>query len=82
MPKLLAAGYSVVVYDLMLFGSDGLPKHSNLEVIEGDLDGWEFVAAYGCAGRTVAVLATTPGRVHAYRDAISKRADFPPRNPD
>jgi nucleoside-diphosphate-sugar epimerase len=36
-PKLLAAGYSVVVYDLMLFGSDGLPKHPNLEVIEGDL---------------------------------------------
>ena len=37
MPKLLAAGYGVVVYDLMLFGSDGLPKHPNLEVIEGDL---------------------------------------------
>jgi nucleoside-diphosphate-sugar epimerase len=36
-PKLLEAGYSVVVYDLMLFGSDGLPKHRNLEVIEGDL---------------------------------------------
>jgi len=36
-PKLLAAGYSVVVYDLMLFGSDGLPKHPNLEVIEADL---------------------------------------------
>lgn len=37
MPKLLAAGYAVVVYDLMLFGSDGLPTHPNLEVIEGDL---------------------------------------------
>ena len=37
MPKLLAAGYGVVVYDLMLFGSGGLPKHPNLEVIEGDL---------------------------------------------
>ena len=37
MPKLLAAGYGVVVYDLMLLGSDGLPKHPNLEVIEGDL---------------------------------------------
>lgn len=36
-PKLLTAGYQVVVYDLMLFGSDGLPKHKNLEVIEGDL---------------------------------------------
>ena len=37
MPKLLAAGYSVVVYDLMLFGSNGLPKHPNLDVIEADL---------------------------------------------
>ena len=36
-PKLLAAGYQVVVYDLMLFGADGLPQHQNLEVIEGDL---------------------------------------------
>jgi len=36
-PKLLAAGYEVVVYDLMLFGSDGLPKHPNIEVIVGDL---------------------------------------------
>jgi nucleoside-diphosphate-sugar epimerase len=36
-PKLLAAGYFVVVYDLMLFGSDGLPKHPNLKVIEADL---------------------------------------------
>jgi len=37
-PKLLDAGYEVVVYDLMLFGSDGLPKdHADLTVIEGDL---------------------------------------------
>lgn len=36
-PKLLDAGYEVVVYDLMLFGSDGLPRHKNLTVIEGDI---------------------------------------------
>ena len=36
-PKLLAAGYQVVVYDLMLFGAAGLPKQPQLEVIEGDL---------------------------------------------
>jgi nucleoside-diphosphate-sugar epimerase len=36
-PKLLDAGYSVAVYDLMLFGSEGLPSHSNLEAICGDL---------------------------------------------
>lgn len=36
-PKLLAAGYPVVVYDLMLFGSEGLPHHPRLRVIRGDI---------------------------------------------
>lgn len=36
-PNLLDAGYSVLVYDLMLFGSDGLPTHPNLRVVKGDL---------------------------------------------
>ena len=36
-PKLLKAGYSVVVYDLMLFGDEGLLKHPNLTVVKGDI---------------------------------------------
>jgi nucleoside-diphosphate-sugar epimerase len=36
-PKLLQAGYAVVVYDLMLFGSEGLPSHPNLTVLKGDI---------------------------------------------
>lgn len=36
-PKLLSAGYSVLVYDLMLFGSDALPSHPRLTSIQGDL---------------------------------------------
>lgn len=36
-PKLLEAGYQVMVYDLMLFGSEGLPAHPRLQVIRGDL---------------------------------------------
>jgi nucleoside-diphosphate-sugar epimerase len=36
-PKLLQLGYAVVVYDLMLYGADGLPSHKNLQVIKGDL---------------------------------------------
>ena len=36
-PKLLASGYSVVVYDVMLFGSVGLPSHPNLQVVAGDI---------------------------------------------
>jgi nucleoside-diphosphate-sugar epimerase len=36
-PRLLDAGYQVVVYDLMLFGSEGLPQHPKLEVVTGDI---------------------------------------------
>ncbi|MBI4356157.1 MAG: SDR family oxidoreductase [Candidatus Omnitrophica bacterium] len=36
-PKLLEAGHEVVVYDLMLFGSGGLPAHPRLTVIAGDI---------------------------------------------
>jgi nucleoside-diphosphate-sugar epimerase len=36
-PKLLDAGYEVVVYDLMLFGDEGLPKHDRLDVVRGDI---------------------------------------------
>ena len=45
-PKLLDAGYEVVVYDLMLFGSAGLPKHPELTVIKGDI---RDTAAYSAA---------------------------------
>jgi len=36
-PKLLKAGYDVVVYDMLLFGSSGLPTHPNLTVVPGDI---------------------------------------------
>jgi len=36
-PKLLNKGYEVVVYDLMLFGSAGLPTHPKLQVVKGDI---------------------------------------------
>ena len=61
----------------------GVPTdYDAVEVIEGNPDGLEFVAAYGRGGRTIAVLGTIPNRLHAYRDAISGRADFPPKRPD
>ena len=61
----------------------GIPTdYDAVEVVEGDLSGWEFVAAYGREGRTIAVVGTIPNRLHAYRDAISNRADFPPKQPD
>ncbi|OBK22859.1 pyridine nucleotide-disulfide oxidoreductase [Mycobacterium asiaticum] len=57
----------------------GVPTdYDAFEIVEGDPDTWEFVAAYGCRGQTIAVLGTVAGRVHAYRDAITARAAFPP----
>ncbi|WP_322859834.1 FAD-dependent oxidoreductase [Mycobacterium europaeum] len=61
----------------------GVPAdYDAVEVVEGDQNSGEFVAAYGRGGRTIAVLGTMPGRVHAYREAIEKRAEFPPGRPD
>ncbi|OBB92212.1 NAD(P)/FAD-dependent oxidoreductase [Mycobacterium sp. 852002-30065_SCH5024008] len=61
----------------------GVPTdYDAIEIVEGDPDGWEFVAAYGRGGRTIAVLGTIPGRMYAYREAIEKRAEFPPSRPD
>jgi len=36
-PRLLQAGYAVTVYDLLLYGSDGLGSHANLRLIRGDI---------------------------------------------
>jgi nucleoside-diphosphate-sugar epimerase len=47
-PKLLNAGYEVVVYDLMLFGSAGLPSDPRLEVVAADI---RDTAAYASAVR-------------------------------
>lgn len=65
---------------LQMLGVPG--DYDAVEIVEGDPDTWGFVAAYGRGGRTVAVLGTISGRVYAYRDAIEKRAEFPPKRPD
>ncbi len=36
-PKLLEAGNAVVVYDLILFGAEGLAPHPHLKVVPGDI---------------------------------------------
>ena len=36
-PKLLHADYAVVVYDLLLFGSHGIPLDENLKIVKGDI---------------------------------------------
>src|SRR5689334_424513 len=36
-PRLLDAGYAVTVYDLLLYGNDGLQAHPRLRVIQADI---------------------------------------------
>ena len=36
-PRLLGEGYIVTVLDLMIYGEDILPTHSNLKAIKGDI---------------------------------------------
>ena len=89
--RALLAGDAAEPYDPVLsFWSDqydvklqllGLPDPGDaLEIVEGDVSTFEFIAAYGRAGRTVAVLgANCAKRLHAYRDAVARQVAFPPR---
>jgi nucleoside-diphosphate-sugar epimerase len=49
-PKLLDKGYSVLVYDLMIYGEAVLPAHPKLEVVKGDIRDIPFFTqtAEGC----------------------------------
>jgi NADPH-dependent 2,4-dienoyl-CoA reductase/sulfur reductase-like enzyme len=69
-------------YDVKLQTLGVTTDYDDFTIVEGEPGKWRFVAAYGRDGRTIAVLSTIPGRVHDYRDAISNRADFPPKPPD
>jgi NADPH-dependent 2,4-dienoyl-CoA reductase/sulfur reductase-like enzyme len=61
----------------------GIPTdYDAVDIVEGNPDAWEFVAAYGRGGHTIAVLGTITNRVYAYRDAIAQRAEFPPARPN
>lgn len=89
--RTLLAGEGQPYDDVPYFWSDqydvklqmvGVPQdYDSMTIVEGDPDEWKFVAAYGQNGRTIAVLATSPGRAHVYRDAIAERASFPPAPP-
>lgn len=48
-PRLLGAGNEVVVYDIMFFGSDSLPRHPKLGLVEGDVRDTAKLAA-ACRG--------------------------------
>ncbi len=69
-------------YDVKLQTLGVTTDYDAFSIVEGEPRSWQFVAAYGRRGRTVAVASTIPGRVHAYRDAIMNRTEFPPKQPD
>jgi nucleoside-diphosphate-sugar epimerase len=53
-PKLLRAGYAVIVYDLMLFGQAGLTPHPHLKIVPGDIrDLGKFSAAVADADHVI-----------------------------
>jgi nucleoside-diphosphate-sugar epimerase len=56
-PKLLDAGCDVTVYDLMLYGREGLPSHPRLRVIEGDIRDTAYYASSVTGADTVINLA-------------------------
>ena len=75
-PKLLDAGYEVVVFDLMLFGDEGLPKRRpGLTVIEGDLrDTASFASALtGVSLRALARVKrpTSPSAIRTWTEIRS-----------
>ena len=45
-PKLLSSGYSVTVYDLMIFGEEVLSPHDSLTVIKGDIRDYEKLSTH------------------------------------
>ncbi|MBY0287236.1 MAG: FAD-dependent oxidoreductase [Mycobacteriaceae bacterium] len=50
----------------------GVPTgYDAFTIVEGRPDDWHFTGAYRRDGHTIAVLSTIPGRVQAYRNAIS-----------
>ncbi|MBP2294299.1 NAD-dependent epimerase/dehydratase family protein [Azospirillum rugosum] len=53
-PRLLAAGYNVLVYDIFYFGQGILPAHPNLRIVEGDVRDTAKLA--GCMTGIDAVL--------------------------
>ncbi|MBU1858286.1 MAG: SDR family oxidoreductase [Verrucomicrobia bacterium] len=76
-PKLLEAGYAVVVYDLLLFGADGLPHHPQLQVIEGDIrDIPSFTAALKIADSVIHLACISNDPSFELDPGISKSINY------
>lgn len=76
-PKLLGAGYSVVVYDLMIFTSNGVRSHPNLQVVVGDLrDGPRFTAALDGVHSVIHLAAISNDPSFELNPALSRSINY------
>ena len=76
-PKLLNSGYEVVVFDRMLFGSKGLPAHSNLRVVEADIrDTASFSAAVKNCDAVIHMACISNDPSYELDPALSKTINF------
>lgn len=76
-PQLLDAGHEVVVYDVMYFGSDGLPKNDNLQIVQGNILDTQELATHLHGVDTVIHLACISNDPSFELDqTVSKQINF------
>jgi nucleoside-diphosphate-sugar epimerase len=76
-PKLLNAGYEVVVYDRMLFGSEGLPGHPDLQTVDADIrDTESFAAAVKNCDSVIHLACISNDPSYELDPALSKTINF------
>ena len=76
-PKLLNAGYEVVVYDRMFFGSQGLPSHPHLRVVDADIrDTGSFAAAVKNCDAVIHMACISNDPSYELDPALSKTINF------
>jgi nucleoside-diphosphate-sugar epimerase len=76
-PKLLNVGYDVVVYDRMYFGSQGLPSHPHLQVVDADIrDTGSFAAAVKNCNAVIHMACISNDPSYELDPALSKTINF------
>jgi nucleoside-diphosphate-sugar epimerase len=88
-PQLLDAGYEITVFDIMYFGTDGLPDHPNLTLIKADIRdakayadavaGHDAVISLGCISNDASFELdeelSTSTNLHAFEPMVAAAKD-------
>ncbi len=88
-PQLLDAGYEITVFDVMYFGTDGLPDHPRLTLIKGDIRdskayadavaGHDAVISLGCISNDASFELdeelSTSTNLHAFEPMVAAAKD-------